>query len=181
MLNDNKYITDYNIPSNGFVHVSIADNIGINMQQQKTNKDFSNDDIDYNNFDDGMDDEAFARMLQQREIQQNNNNNNNGINNGIGYTRNSRMEQRDFACGLLLGMMVGIWVFIFLLFIQRSYSRRFRLGVMLGVFINIIFQLSTTQQQLSQNNDNNDNIDNIDSVDNNNDDVASSMDDNQIN
>eukprot|EP01083_Nonionella_stella_P278062 945464_1 len=86
LLQDALPISSYNIPIDGFVHVSISKN-ALNKQTYIPNNINENQDINYENFDDGMDDEAVARMLQQREmnmfgegINENNNNDNNNDN-----------------------------------------------------------------------------------------------------
>jgi len=158
MLQDRTNLNSYNIPSGGFIHVSIskngnlyrggATNSASGSQLDGTDGD---GDVNYDNFDDGMDDAAVARRLQ---MQYNNEvpgrpqwmnggpDNNPGFNDQE-YVQDPNRARREFLCGMFLGSVAGIWILIFLILANRNqYSRRFRLGVTLGVAINLIVQLT---------------------------------------
>ena len=155
LLQDSMHLNTYNIASNGFIHVSISKNGNLFSHKYGTNGSSSSrtesTDVNYDNFDDGMDDEAMARSLQQRELELSQQRaqfpfSDFGANelNADETELDVNRARREFLCGMFLGSVAGIWILIFLILAQRNggYSRRFRLGVTLGVAINLIIQLS---------------------------------------
>eukprot|EP01083_Nonionella_stella_P164244 543029_1 len=158
LLDDSLAINVYNIPNDAFIHVSMTKNGTLqHCNKQSTNT----EDANYDNFDDGIDDAALARTLQQREMRM------------IGMPMSMSMSQatndndddvvidpnrarREFLCGIFLGSVAGIWILIFLILAPRQYSRRFRLGVTLGVVINVMIQLSYGQPPTNDVDDAND-------------------------
>ena len=52
-----------------------------------------------------------------------------------------RIETNEWVCGMFLGMILGPWIIIFIVWTQRyRVSRRFRSGILLGILLNLILQ-----------------------------------------
>jgi len=144
LLKDNDKLSQYKIRNNSFIHVSIAIGYGIQSLPNFQNS------LNNQNCDDPFDDAELARMLEEREIgainiqnidEMDNNNNINNINNNIGLPMNEETNSTDFACGLFLGLMLGMWVILVLVIMRRHRSRRFQLGIFLGLMFNLILEM----------------------------------------
>jgi len=160
MLVDSSMMKSYHIPTDGFIHVSISKNGTLYRQTLRNGE--SVRDSNYDDFDDGMDDEAVARRLQQQEMEMG------GFGGDPFMFDRMRMrpplaasfarrddaneepemrrirERKEFLCGMFLGSVAGIWILVFLILASRqgNYSRRFRLGITVGVAINLMIQLT---------------------------------------
>jgi len=163
LLTDLSTMTSHHIPTDGFIHVSISKNGNLFTARNGEGGTSADHDPNYDNFDDGMDDEAVARRLQQQEMERG------GFRRGpynpmfdgmrmrpIGGPFGRRedpnedpelrriRERKEFLCGMFLGSVAGIWILVFLILASRNgnYSRQFRLGITVGVAINLMVQLT---------------------------------------
>lgn len=168
LLVDSAMMNSYHIPTDGFIHVSISKNGNLYRHTHRNgeNGDAENGrDPNYEDFDDGMDDEAVARRLQRQEMEMGGfvgpyNPMFDGMRMrplGASFGRRDAehdpnedpeirriRERKEFLCGMFLGSVAGIWILVFLILSSRqgNYSRRFRLGITVGVAINLMVQLT---------------------------------------